>query len=153
MHNFLVTFAIIILAMTSLTVSTDLSVLGRSISYLKEDIEIALHDASLQIDTNELAEGRIVFDEVRARQVFRESFELNTGFSHSDYEILDFQMFDHSNTTFPVYYQSTHTDFQDIFFHPTIVAVVKTQTGKYFYTSDSRNLIRVASYSYKVEGM
>src|SRR5690606_12083770 len=98
-----------------------------------------------------LAEGKIYFDEVKAKQTFRESFELNTGINQSDYEIIEFKIFDHSNSTFPTEYQSSTIDFEDTFIYPSVLAIVKTKTDQYFYTSEDKYVTRVASYSYKIK--
>lgn len=151
MQKFITSFVTVIIAVTAMVLSTNLSILARSMQYLKEDLEIAVHDASLQIDTEELSNGRIKFDEVRALKTFKESFELNSGIRPDEYEILDFKVFDHSNATFPVFYSSNVADFQDTFLYPTVLAIVKTTTDKYFFANEPKPVIRVASYSYRTE--
>lgn len=151
MHNFIVTLTVIMIAIVSLTVSTNLSTLARSTQYLKEDVEVAVHDASLQVDEEKLADGEIVVDETKALEEFKKSFELNTGIEPENYEIVEFKIFDHSNSSFPVEYQSSEIDFKDTIIYPTVLAVVRTYTDKYFYTSDVKPVTRVASYSYKLK--
>ena len=45
-----------------MVMSIDISQYSRSTKYLKEDLEVAVHDAALQIDPLALAEGQIVLD-------------------------------------------------------------------------------------------
>lgn len=132
MSNYINTFIIVLFSLTSLLLSTNLSTYARSSSYLKEDMEIALHDASLQVDLEKLAEGLVVFNEDEVKKTFKESFELNTNLKSTDYEIIEFEIFDHSNSTFPVEYESTKTRFKDTFLYPTVLAIVKTKTNKFF---------------------
>jgi|GEM_PF-1986248 len=151
MHNFLLTFTVIVFGVISLTMSSNLSTQSRTSQYLKEDLEIAVHDASLQLDDQKLAEGSIVFDQNTAKSVFQDSLELNSGLSASEYDLVEFQVFDHSNTIFPVNFTSSKVNFNDTFIYPTILAIVKTSTDKYFYTSQEKSTIRATSYTYKIE--
>lgn len=152
MHNFITTLLIVLFAVLSLTISTNLSTLSRTSQYLKEDIEIAVHDASLQIDNEQLANGTLIFDHDKAYETFIESFELNTGLTNNkDYKIVEFTALDHSNTTFPIDYESNSSSFEDTFFYPTIIAVIETDTKMYFYTEQTEPVLRVASYSYQLK--
>lgn len=145
---------VVLLSVSSLVMSMNISVLARSTKFLKEDIEIAVHDASLAIDEIALSNGQIVFDEAKAKDNFIASFESNTGFSSSDYKILDFKVFDNTNSTFPVEYSPTNINFTDTFSDPTVFAVVESTTKKYFFgNSKERAIRRVASYSYKQKKM
>lgn len=150
MQNFITTIVTIIIAVTSMILSTNLSIYARTMQNLKEDLEIAVHDSSLQLNTEELSKGKIVFDKDKALDTFKESFELNSGILPSEYEIIEFKVFDHSNTSFPIEYQSSKTDFKDTFIYPTVLAIVRTYTDKYFFTSEVKPVTRIASYSYKI---
>ena len=151
MNNFITTFVVVLLAVISLTVSSNLSTAARTMHYLKEDIEVAVHDASMQVSDEHLADGQIVFEEEKAERTFRESFELNTGLEANDYELVEFKVMDHTTNTFPVEYKSTEIDFEDTFLYPTILAIVQTSTDKYFYIDEQKDITRVASYSYKLD--
>lgn len=142
---------IVFVAFTSLYVNMNLSTFARSSKYLKEDIEIAVHDASISpdsIDQVQLAQGNLVFKRDEALQTFKESLERNTGLTEEDYEIIEFTVLDDSNTTFPVNFTSSVVEFSDTFEGATIFAVVKTQTDKYFYGTEVRDIIRHSSYTY-----
>lgn len=141
---------IVLLSVSSLVMSMNISVFARSTKFLKEDIEIAVHDASLAIDEIALSNGQIVFNETKAKDNFIASFESNTGFSSNDYKILDFKVFDQTNSTFPVKYEPVNINFEDTFSEPTVFAIVETTTKKYFFGNSKEKIIRrVASYSYK----
>lgn len=150
MNEILRIIFVVLLAVGSLVMSMNISVLAKSTKFLKEDIEIAVHDASLSIDNVALSNGNIIFDEVRAKENFIKSFEANTGFKNTDYKIVDFKVFDKSNSTFPVVYEPSNLDFKDTFTQPTVFAVIETTTRKYFFgNSKERTVRRIASYSYK----
>ncbi|HZH60504.1 MAG TPA: hypothetical protein VEY70_13200 [Metabacillus sp.] len=142
---------LVLMSIAGLVASMNISTLSRSSQYLKEDLEIAVHDASIaSLDLQQLSNGNIVFDPVSAEQVFRESFELNTGLEQTDYAVVDFKIFDESNSTFPVEYEPSHLDFRDTFTNPTIVAVIETTTNKYFFGAKQETVRRVAAYTYQV---
>lgn len=122
---------------------------ARATHFAKEDLEIAVHDATLQLDDSYLSEGKIVFDQDKAKQVFSESLEKNTGMTDSDYIILDFKFYDDSNSTFPVFYQSSNTQFTDTFLYPTILVIIETNSTKFFLGSKKYEIKQLASYSYK----
>lgn len=143
---------VVILSVSCMVMSMNISTYARSTKYLKEDLEIAVHDASLAIDQTQLGEGTFKIDRDKALDQFKESFEYNTGLTEGDYIINDFQVFDETNSTFPVEYQPSNLDFKDTFLSPSVVAVVETTTKKYFFgDSKERKIRRVASYSYKVK--
>lgn len=45
--------------------------------YLKDGLEIAVHDAAMMLDVNQFSEGEIVFNQLLADEVFKLSFEKN----------------------------------------------------------------------------
>ncbi|MEQ2529101.1 M23 family metallopeptidase [Bacillaceae bacterium CLA-AA-H227] len=144
------TLAIVFMAVFGLTTNMDLSTHARASEYLKEDIEIAVHDAALQLDETALAQGNFVFDYSRAEQAFRESFNENTGLTNNDYELVEFKVFDESNTKFPVTFRAEDLEFEDIFTNPTVVAIIETNVENYFSPNSDDTVRRVASYTYKV---
>lgn len=141
---------VVLLSVSCMVMSMNISTLARSSKYLKEDMEVAVHDASLAIDETALSNGDIIFDKTKAEDNFKQSLESNRGFSPSDYKILDFEVFDKTNSTFPVQYKPSNLDFSDTFTEPTVFAVVETTTKKYFFGNSKERIVRrVASYSYK----
>lgn len=115
---------------------------------LKEDIELALHDAGLFLDELTLAEGYVVFDAALAEQAFRNSiYSQNTSFYKHPLEIMDFQIFDDSNTTFPYTYDNPQLKETKIFLQPTIYAVVKTK-GVFSFQGRYMEVSRDGAYTH-----
>lgn len=138
------------IAITGMVLNHDLTTKAQTLHYLKEDLEIAAHDAALDIVESELASGRIVFDQVRAMTTFRESLEKNSQLSSSDYEIVEMHFLDHSTvSSFPHTFTATGVGFTDLFNSPTIVAFVKTSKNAYYTNNSIEDFIQVASYTYK----
>lgn len=142
-------FFVVILAVSGLVMNMNLSTFSRSTQYLKEDLELAVHDAALEIDFKELANGKFVFDVNRARSEFKDSFKKNTGLTENDYKILEFKALDNSNTQFPYTYKSNNSKFENILFSPSLIVIIETSTESYFIGSEKKPIKQVASYSYR----
>ncbi|MFE5798154.1 hypothetical protein ACFQ8C_37050, partial [Streptomyces sp. NPDC056503] len=132
MYDFIRVFAIILVMIFSMVQSANISVYARSSKYLKEDIEVAAHDAALQIDPEEMSNGDFVIDKDKAKEAFNNTFQKNTGMVAGDYKILTFEIFDDSNSTFPLKYKHPTYDVEDIFLGPSVFAIVETKSNKYF---------------------
>src|SRR5690606_24922933 len=113
MQNYIATFTIVVISIMTLVVNTDVSTYARTTKYIKEDLEIAVHDASLMIDKEQYAEGRIVFDETKSLDAFKDSLRVNSKLEEGDYRILDFKRYDHSNTTFPTTFKSDVVEIEE----------------------------------------
>lgn len=133
--------------MVSLVQNDSLSKFSRASKYTKEDIEVAAHDAALQIDRFELAEGNTVIDPDRALAVFKETFSINTGMSSDDFKITTFEIFDESNSSFPYVYEHPIYEVEETFQGPTVAVVVELNSSGYFDLSD-KNIRKMASYTY-----
>src|SRR5690554_4919881 len=131
MNDILRFIFIILVTINLLFMQLDLSTKARTVKYLKEDLEIAVHDAALALDDDMFSRGYFVFDEDQARENFIESFELNTGIDSENYNIQLFKVFDQSNTEFPYEFEDQVTGFSDIILYPTVVAVVNTTVSNY----------------------
>ncbi|MBU8732493.1 M23 family metallopeptidase [Cytobacillus oceanisediminis] len=143
---------VVVFAISSLVMSMNISTYARSTKYLKEDLEIAVHDAALSLDEVSISNGVFAFDKDEAMERFKESLEVNAGLSPGEYTINDFQVFDESNSVFPLNYEPANINFKDTFINPTVVAIIETTTKKYFFgNTKERTIRRVASYSYKVK--
>lgn len=139
------------IVVSSLILNMNLSTHARSTKYLKEDVELAVHDAAIELVEEELADGNIVFDVDEAKKRFKKSLETNTGMASDEYKILDFTVYDDSNSTFPVEYKPSNLLFEDQFSSQTIVAAIETTTEKYFFSSKEQTVRRIASYSYDID--
>ena len=140
---------ITILGTVSLVTSTKITTQANTASFLKEDIELGLHDAVLQLDQAELASGKLVFNQSKAKETFIKSFEESTGLSSSEYQIKEFVFLDENNSTFPTEYSSTVGDFRTTVIDPTILAVIETKSNSYYANNSPKNMARMASYSVK----
>lgn len=151
MNKVILTIVLVLMSVISITMTMDLSVYARATIYTKEDLEVAVHDAALQISQDELSEGNIVFDQEKAREAFKQSFLRNTGMREgADYKITEIVFFDHSNSTFPVEYNPSKYRFSDTILYPTLIAFIQTTEDKYFLSKETKNIDQVASYTYRV---
>nr|ADU03090.1 hypothetical protein pBMB0558_00120 [Bacillus thuringiensis serovar chinensis CT-43] len=80
MGDLIRTLFIVLMAVMGLTLNMNIATYAKSSKYLKEDLEVAVHDASLELKKDELANGKLVFDPIKAKQTFKESLKDNTGF-------------------------------------------------------------------------
>lgn len=132
--------------------------------FLKEDLEVAIHDASLQVDKESLSNGYIVFDQDSAKQVFMDTMKKNTGLTEGeDYTVVEWEFFDHDthNTGFaceqssnPIYeYSSSKVDASYTVTCPTILAIIKHTSENYFVLpgdiKEGKDNIKGAAYTYE----
>lgn len=122
--------------------------------HLQGELELALHDAGLQIDETYLGQGYVVFNHTQAEATFRETLRRNLKQEYKVYtyipeiEILDFYVIDHQLTgQFPYVY--TYTDYGASWQvnAPTIIAIIKVEMPRTLW-SQSRAVIRMSAYSY-----
>jgi hypothetical protein len=130
----------------------------KSSKYLKEEIEIALHDAGLFLDQYEIAEGLITFNRNSSYDAFVQSLEMNTGlrnlapnsqtFFQDEFIVTTYEIFDDSNAIFPYEYNHPTLNIREIFFGPTIYVIVESYAPNFL--GGSKNIIkRAAAYTYK----
>lgn len=124
--------------------------------YLKEEMEIALHDAGLFVNNQELANGKIIYDTTLAYNAFVNSLELNTNLSDlqptsntyfNELEVVTFKVFDDSNTTFPYEYVDPTFGHRRTFNGPTIYVIIETYSPR-FFAGEPKLIRREASYTY-----
>ena len=140
-----------LVAVTGMLLNAEIQSRASTLQYMKEDLEIAVHDAALQVDSAHLSSGKVIFKEEEALNVFKQSFEKNSGLSSADYEITEIAFLDHSTVSnFPTTYTADTVDYEETFYGPTIVAFLKTSPSKYFPMSTDKPYIRGASYTYKL---
>jgi hypothetical protein len=130
----------------------------KSSKYLKEEMELGLHDAGLFIKLDRLAEGYVVFDKDLSYNAFVNSIRMNTNladlqptgssFFEDEFKVLRFEVFDDSNTVFPYTYQDPTYSFQDTFLGPSIFVIIETYGPRYF-NGEKRLIRRASSYTYK----
>ncbi|MCA1064434.1 peptidase M23 [Rossellomorea aquimaris] len=125
---------------------------------LKNAVEIAVHDASLALDEAQLRDGKLVFDQVQARQNFRDGLmsymDLDSALTpnptsfYQDEVVLEYIEFvDDSNATFPMTYTNPTYNIVDTLNGPSIIVVVTTTSPRYF-AGDPIQLRKAAVYGY-----
>jgi hypothetical protein len=127
---------------------------------LKDALELAIHDAALEIDKAEMSEGNIVFKQVKAEENFRKSLQenlsLNTSlqpesssFFQEKVEIKYVEYIDDSNTvTYPFNYFNDKYEIYDTVNGPAIVAVIETKGPRYF-AGPTTTIRQAVVYEYK----
>lgn len=166
MRETLRVWAIVTFMILATTMQLNLTADADASKYLKEDMDLAVHDAGLKIEPDQLAKGKIVFDPNQAYQAFVQSLEKNAdlkmanpgsktlkpasgSFFQDSFKVKSFIILDDSNASFPYTYSypSHHLDL--LLEGPSIIAVVETYGPRYF--SGQKNVvIRTASYTYKI---
>lgn len=140
--------------------------------YLKNAAELAVHDAALSLDLEELGEGKIVFvkdidDPLAVQNVIKRSLQANlqlTGslqptedsFFKKPILIKELMIFD-DETVDPSMYPMDYPGFYDVdingvlnkkMYGPTIVMVVETESPRPFSTTTTK-ITQAAAYEYK----
>lgn len=133
---------------------------------LKNSLDLATHDAAMQIDKNELAKnGKIVFT-ASAQNVLATTLQKNLKLDTSNYPIapnmfrstdqLKVLVFDNlvngcpgSPAGFPCTYNNTTYGYVDTIAGPSIVAIISMRHPRPFAFSTDRNFIVGSSHEYK----
>lgn len=131
---------------------------------LKNGLELAVHDASLAIIPEEMAEGRIVFDQNAAIENLQESLEFNldikssagyvytpneTSFLNKELYLVHLEFIDDSvTTTYPYTYHNTNYEILERLDGPSVIAVLTTESPRWFVGGKSV-ITQAAVYEYK----
>lgn len=138
------------IAVSGMVINHDISSKAQTLHFLKEDLEIATHDAALEIDEDELASGRIIFDQEKAMTSLRNSFERNSLLSDEDYEIVEVRFFDEETVpSFPYEFHAEQLQYSEVINSPTLIAFVEAKQNAYYANNSSKSFMQVASYTYK----
>lgn len=120
-----------------------LSMYDQAIQLGKGAMQIAAHDASLELSTNSVGIGQVVFNQSAAQQVFLRTFDLNAGFDPTTNGALASSRFigqsklvlsafvDNSNATFPIDYTNSTYGINKVLTAPAVIFVVQVQTQSY----------------------
>ncbi|MGG4145704.1 hypothetical protein ABEW34_21645 [Paenibacillus algorifonticola] len=124
---------------------------------LKETMDVATHDAAIQVDQEELEQGRVSFTEA-AERVFRESIERSNRLNpewqpmgNSTWkDPIELVLFDRVESgSFPRLYNSGPPYYyMDVLQGPSVVAVVKVKHPRYYGLSDDFEYIVGSSHEY-----
>lgn len=127
---------------------------------VKDALELAVHDASLEIDKVALSEGNIVFNTVQANDNFelslRENLILDTSLQpqtgsllQEEVKVVHMEYIDDSNTgAFPFNYVNDQYEIFDTVHGPSIVAVIETLSPRYF-DGEPMTIRQAVVYEYK----
>ena len=131
---------------------------------LKNGLELAVHDASLAIIPEEMAEGRIVFDQFAAIENLQESLESNldiessagyvytpnqTSFFKKNLYLVHLEFIDDSVTsTYPYTYQNANYEILERLDGPSVIAVLATESPRWFVGGKTL-ITQAAVYEYK----
>ena len=127
---------------------------------VKHALELAVHDASLEINKAALAEGNIVFNTAQAEQKFKLSLRenlildaslhpLDGSLLQEEVKIMHLEYIDDSNTgVFPFNYTHDRYEIFDTVRGPSIVAVIETVSPRYF-KGDPMTIRQSVVYEYK----
>ncbi len=108
-------------------------------SMLKDANNMAVHDASQELNETECARGRLIIDPAEAYNTFRESLQLNLGLDDSlspitgsrlqtQVKIMKFDIVDDSTgTAFPFLYEDSTYGITKYIQGPSVIAVIETQ--------------------------
>lgn len=126
---------------------------------LKYAIENATHDASLALNEQQLAQGKLILDPIKARQNFDASLAsglkatksgtstfvpTSSSFFNTNIKVVYFKIFDESNTTFPYTLNGIignelgtglTFDLVDTLNNVSVVAIIETTSPKPFSTT------------------
>lgn len=133
---------------------TNMSADIRTTHQLKNGAEIAVHDAMLAYNKEELSKGKVVFNQAYAKKYLVDSLNANlklTGtatsatlypkkdsFFTQPVKILKVVFVDESNTkSFPYTYKDPEYDVTQILKRPGIVAILETKAPRYFKGEDT----------------
>ncbi|WP_138753551.1 hypothetical protein [Paenibacillus sinopodophylli] len=125
---------------------------------LKDGMDLATHDASLQIVEEELEMGNIRFDPVEAERVLRQSMQtsfkldgllqpLPGGIWRDPFELVWFERVE--TGVFPqVYHSGPPYYYSDTLKGPAIIAIVKVKHPRYYGVSDDITYVVGSSHEY-----
>ena len=134
--------------------------------YIKNYLDLAVHDAAIAIVEEELSKGYIVFDQEQAEKNFKQSLmhhlNLNENLSpqeHSffqdqiDVKLLEFyddQTVDPRTgdlMTFPYVYENAEYEIIEVLNGPSVVAVIEVQSPRYF-RGEGTTIRKASVYEY-----
>jgi len=127
----------------------------RERTLLKNANNLAVHDASLQIDEAERAHGHIIINPDAAYKTFQDTLQVNLGLDdrlypngnsklHDSVKIVEFVILDESSgITFPYLYEDIANGITKYIKGPSIIAVIETKHPVLISRTKSQKPIRV----------
>lgn len=131
---------------------------------LKNSLELAVHDASMAIYPDRMAEGKLVFDQNTAKLNFKTSLEDNlklssksetiftptdTSFLKNDVQLVDIEFIDDSiPRTYPFVYTNPDYEIMEVVDGPCVIAVMTTESPRWFI-GGTTTIRQAAVYEYR----
>lgn len=129
---------------------------------LKNALNYAAHDASLQIDRTELGRGRIVFDPAAADSAFKTTLsdnlaldsdltpKPNTLFKEKLTVVYTDYIDDNDGVTFPYLYENATYGIRHLLYGPAVIYAVKAPRPRVFNVNPGYDLVRWAVFEYPI---
>lgn len=129
---------------------------------LKNALNYAAHDASLQVNKQDLARGMIVFDTLSADEAFKKTLadnlfldnrlvpKANTLFKESVSVIFTDYIDDTDGVVFPYLYENSTHGIRQWIYGPAVIYAVEVPRPRVFNVNPSYNLVKWAVFEYPV---
>ena len=126
---------------------------------LKNGLELAVHDAALALNQQELGQGRIVFDQAAALENINKSLQANlhldellkplpNTFFHNEVKILQVEFIDDSSgVEFPMNFSNSTFNVLETVRGPAVIIVAETESPR-FFRGDSMLIRQAVVYEY-----
>ncbi|MCM3619742.1 peptidase M23 [Sutcliffiella horikoshii] len=126
---------------------------------LKNGLELAVHDAALALNQQELGQGRIVFDQATAFDNINKSLQDNlqldglhkplpNTFFHNQVRVLHVEFIDdYSGVEFPMNYSNSTFNVLETIHGPGIIIIAETESPR-FFRGDSMKIRQAVVYEY-----
>lgn len=127
---------------------------------LKNAANRAAHDASLQMDREELKEGRYVFDESEALRRFRHTLAENLGLTNElkpkpgtllkdpVHVVYEDYIDESDSVTFPYRYENPKYRMEETVRGPAVIYVIEVDYPRYFQLTEAKRLFKPVVFEY-----
>jgi hypothetical protein len=132
-----------------------------STRYLKDSLELAVHDAAMVLDTTQFGKGDIVFDQDLSMFTLRQTLEQNLKLDHSlqptndsffqdDVKIVYTEFIDNSTFSgiYPLNYSNPTYDILETITGPSMVVVLETKSPRHF-VGEKQTIRQAVVYQYR----
>lgn len=162
MKETIFTLLVSVVCLTFWMWQVDDNLTGLANERLKNAVNYAAHDASIQVNSEELANGRIVFDTAKAKEVFNRTLadnlsldnnlvpRPNTLFKEKINVIYTDYIDDRDGLTFPYLYENDYYGIRHWVFGPAVVFAVEVPRPRAFNLNPSYSLVKWSVFEYPV---
>jgi len=162
MRETIITILLSIVCLTFWIWQVDDNVTSLANERLKNAVNYAAHDASIQIDKKYLGNGRIAFNNAKAEEVFRQTVadnlfldsdlvpRPNTLFKEKITVIYTDFIDDRDGITYPFFYENEAYGIHHWIFGPAVVFAVEVPRPRTFNVNPSYSLVKWSVFEYPV---